>query len=788
MPLTQIEDPFGEPLDLWLSPNHEGQRRYVHPSDVLPTSVGAGTRNDTGDDNPASPTDTNDVVLCETIPFENEGNANVPTWLKQPTTEHRVPAPAPTKKTQDASQSIDPTYDPRFANESGVPSVFVTKPQPHVTCRGCSDVFLDPVVAHDGFTYCRGCVPNDFQVATDNKNDSSKGYVLTTNDLASDHGARERVAALRVLCRHGLRYIDNVAGIGRWTHEPQGCSETVAIADRKSHEDVCGFSKSTCNLPYLDDQKHAGDVDSCPMIILRHERAKHQAMCPYRLVPCSIPGCSEKKRHNRLQQHLQMCPKKTAKCPNGCPWRGRKGELIEHSMVCGLEVVACSREDTGSNAGDTVDGSQLVTEKCTYRGERRAKQAHDEVCPFRQEVCAHCKLQICARRLLKHELICPARKVTCESCGCDIQVTKLAMHKKTECHKSEMQKKTHCAFQRFGCFFSGNISEVKRHEKTDAANHLRLVSLAVEASTVSYDRWYKDVVGVRDTVQKEMTRATEHVESLTQETKRVEGDALSDTEQVQTALADMRAYYEFELGKVKESHRRSEEASAKRIQAVVTENEMLRGFLESKMTKEKVVEVEHSLREKLAECEANVLSTATTVEQHKQRWTKDVATIKNDVLAARHAVNTGTKELIQRIELHELEDDKRLERCEMELHEFNAETISDLDKLSDRQKSLERRWRDTNEKLRDPTIHGRFAEDELQKHTKLPSQTRWEATREADAAVYSSAPPKGVTERKEKEISKAVPTKASQERQRGIHAAELLFGKGSRADPSIRNG
>ena len=34
MPLTQVLDPFGEPLDLWLSPNHEGQRPYVHPSDL----------------------------------------------------------------------------------------------------------------------------------------------------------------------------------------------------------------------------------------------------------------------------------------------------------------------------------------------------------------------------------------------------------------------------------------------------------------------------------------------------------------------------------------------------------------------------------------------------------------------------------------------------------------------------------------------------------------------------------------------------------------------------------
>jgi len=31
----QVRDTFNEPLDLWLSPNHEGQRRYVRLDDLV---------------------------------------------------------------------------------------------------------------------------------------------------------------------------------------------------------------------------------------------------------------------------------------------------------------------------------------------------------------------------------------------------------------------------------------------------------------------------------------------------------------------------------------------------------------------------------------------------------------------------------------------------------------------------------------------------------------------------------------------------------------------------------
>ena len=45
MPLMQVRDTFNEPLDLWLSPNHEGQRRYVRLDDLVAGSTGARPSN-----------------------------------------------------------------------------------------------------------------------------------------------------------------------------------------------------------------------------------------------------------------------------------------------------------------------------------------------------------------------------------------------------------------------------------------------------------------------------------------------------------------------------------------------------------------------------------------------------------------------------------------------------------------------------------------------------------------------------------------------------------------------
>ena len=84
-----------------------------------------------------------------------------------------------------------------FSSEAGVPTVFVGRPPADVTCRVCRDGFLDPVIADDGFTYCRRCVPS----ATADDHPGALG----AEHLAPDHEARAKVAASLVLCRNGLK-------------------------------------------------------------------------------------------------------------------------------------------------------------------------------------------------------------------------------------------------------------------------------------------------------------------------------------------------------------------------------------------------------------------------------------------------------------------------------------------------------------------------------------------------------------------------------------------------------
>ena len=418
MPLIQITDVFNEPLDLWLSPNHEGQRRYIRVDDLVPAQTGEllGYAEHTGmdpripalleqqrkqqtaamdegraregvacEDGDGDGDGDGDVVLCSFIP-EEEGDAlgskgpsssaQVP-WL-QPgrgtmvgdkagrgvsvaaggagltdgeTDEamvERVPAPPPVGLM--AAVKPIPTVLPHpdkknpvqlaeearvFSSEAGVPTVFVTKPPPNVVCRVCKDVYLDPRIANDGFTYCRKCVPNlgDLDVVD--------GYEFDKEDLVRDHEVWEKILALQILCKNGLTFQDVADGMNKWVYNSEGCSEAVTFEGRVTHERTCGFARARCGLP-----RGKNDNDSCPLMIYRYERQEHQAQCPYRLTECSVIGCGKRVQFNRRAQHASLCEFKMTECPNGCPWKGRRSELVQHKKKCELELVTCGREDT----------------------------------------------------------------------------------------------------------------------------------------------------------------------------------------------------------------------------------------------------------------------------------------------------------------------------------------------------------------------------------------------------------------------------------------------------------
>jgi hypothetical protein len=193
-----------------------------------------------------------------------------------------------------------------------------------------------------------------------------------------------------------------------------------------------------------------------------------------------------------------------------------------------------------------------------------------------------------------------------------------------------------------------------------------------------------------------------------------------------------------------------------------------------------------------------------------------VARIKESVAEAKSAVARGTAELERRIDAHERADGERGERVERELRDHVVECVADLDAVAARQKALEKRWRAANETLRGEAPLGetrRAAADagddarEDAAATLSGAQSRWAATRAADGARYrdeteatekenregalsalsdDAGPEDPPAEKKKTKATKAVSGQATAERQRGAHAAELLFGRGSRADPDVR--
>jgi len=598
MPLIQVFDVFNEALDLWLSPNHEGQRRYVRQDDLLleqtgkrlgfhPSAVhevarrrdvrarggaagdvtegggrhaeahhgrtvsgGAGMGGEGGGADAFSST----AVLCTFIPNDEDeaharkakvevagmgasGGANRDSgWDTYDTDVVRIPVPSPTGHlgTLAPIPSLLPHPDHMnmaqaagqariFSSEAGVPTIFVTRPSPHVVCRVCSDVYADPVIAHDGFTYCRTCTPSSDPTDAD-------GYELGDADLAQDHEVWEKILCMQILCRNGVLLQDNPTGISQWVHNSEGCVEAVAYAARAEHEAGCGFARVRCGLPH---GRHHND--SCDMMPHRYEREEHQAQCHFRLVSCQVPGCDTRVQHNRRTQHASLCAFKVVECPVGCGWQGRRSEAASHRAMCDLELVTCAR-------ADTQDPSSF----CSFMAERRFMDVHAAECEYRALGCPHCGRSCSARHAAKHEEACSERRVQCERCGAKVLARRMPDHEEHHCGQGLFL----CEFAKYGCTDRGSRIELDAHCEEDAPRHLRLVMLAVEGVNATYKSWYAEVDGVRNAMVGHVTVSARDIEAAAAEVRRVEAAGKTEVEKLRVGLADLRAYYEEEVGRL----------------------------------------------------------------------------------------------------------------------------------------------------------------------------------------------------------------------------------------------
>ena len=325
---------------------------------------------------------------------------------------------------------------------------------------------------------------------------------------------------------------------------------------------------------------------------------------------------------------------------------------------------------------------------------------------------------------------------------------------------------------------------------------------------MSYDAWYGEVNAVRDEVARATARAARDVDAVAAESRRVADVSRAETATRDDALADLRAFYETELEKVRVSAKRARAFSEARVRAVVAENAALRDLLASKLAKEAASAAAAEIAEGVARCRAATEAAEAEAEKRAAQWAQDVARIKTSVGEAKTAVARGTAELERRLEAHERADGERVVRVERELREHVVECVGDLDEVAARQRALERRWREANKKL-----NPRVSAETRGLAIDQAAQSRWTATRAADGARYrgeteaketregdealsdpdpdpdSDPKPrvKGSTRVKKPEATKGVSGPNAAERQRGVHAAELLFGRGSRADPNVRS-
>ena len=221
-----------------------------------------------------------------------------------------------------------------------------------------------------------------------------------------------------------------------------------------------------------------------------------------------------------------------------------------------------------------------------------------------------------ARHLPEHEAHCAERRVLCDDCGARVLERNLPEHREVHCGKGSF----HCEFQKYGCAERGTKAELEAHCAHDAARHLRLVMLQLDTQHVKYAEWYGEVDGVKEKVAERIAADDGAIAATRAEVARVEDEGKAEIVTLRRGLADLKTYYEEEVGRLRAQMKRVVKDTDARVADLRAENAALRTALSDKMTRDECdafVKDASSFRETL---EHETAKAREEMDRHRQRW------------------------------------------------------------------------------------------------------------------------------------------------------------------------
>lgn len=174
--------------------------------------------------------------------------------------------------------------------------VFVNSTPPsNLLCPIHGGLFIQPVIAKCGHTFCRPCllkyIESDGSQSSECPIDKNIFKKKDLRSLIPNIVVAESISTLKVYCKYGCK-LEN----GKWIKDTNGCPEEITLASREQHENVCPYALICC--PFNK---------SCSLI-RRMDLENHLKQCAHVTCPHKKIGCTFQGDGNTLKDHLAGCP------------------------------------------------------------------------------------------------------------------------------------------------------------------------------------------------------------------------------------------------------------------------------------------------------------------------------------------------------------------------------------------------------------------------------------------------------------------------------------------------